>query len=220
MAQYTISLRDLLNTGFDIGLKDYPIYDEEHRETLNNMIINHYMMSEIGQETPQLFKLYLNNTMNEIMPKYNIIYKAIKELADNNVILGNVNMYEIEHTSDNSNQKHTGKDKNSNTTNQLNKTVLLDTPQGEIKTQDIDEASIYATQVQLNQNKNNANDNYTEQEYNSQVNNSGNMDRDKHTYGNSGAKYPTEVLKELQKSILNVDLEIINELSSLFIGLY
>lgn len=220
MAQYTISLRDLLNTGFDIGLKDYPIYDETHRETLNNMIINHYMMSEIGAETPQLFKLYLNNTLNEIMPKYNVIYKAALELAEKNVILGNVDMYEIEHTNNLSNQKHTGKDKNKQNSDAVNKTVLLDTPQGEIKTQDIDDASIYATQIQLNQLKSNGDTNYQEAEYNSTVNNSGNVDRDKHTYGNSGAKYPTEVLKELQKSILNVDLAIIDELSTCFIGLY
>ena len=79
MSKYTVTLRQIIQSGFDIGLKDYPIYNEEHRETLNNMIINHYLMSEIGQETPELFRIYLNNTMNEIMPRYNLMYKALDE---------------------------------------------------------------------------------------------------------------------------------------------
>ena len=77
MSRYTVTIRQLLQNNFDLGLKDYPIYQEEHREVLNNKILNHYLMSEIGQETPELFKIYLNNTMNEIMPNYNILYKAL-----------------------------------------------------------------------------------------------------------------------------------------------
>ena len=85
MAKYTVTIKDLITNNFDLGLKDYPIYDESHRETLNNMIINHYLMSEIGQETPALFKLYLNNTMNEIMPKYNILYRAVDDMLKDKV---------------------------------------------------------------------------------------------------------------------------------------
>lgn len=220
MAQYTISLRDLLDTGFDIGLKDYPIYEEEHREVLNNMIINHYMMSEICTETPALFKLYLNNTMNEIMPKYNVIYKAALELAEKHVILGNVDMYEVENSNSSDTTNKLGSDKNRIQSNNTSKQVYLDTPQGSIKKQDINDDSIYATNITLNQNTSDRNSNYTETEYGSVIKGEGTADRNKHTYGNSGNKYPTEVLQELQKSVLNVDLAIINELQSCFIGLY
>ena len=64
MSVFTIDLRRLLGTGFDIGLRDYPIWDEDYRGILNQKLIDHYFMYEIGAETPELFKFYLNRTMN------------------------------------------------------------------------------------------------------------------------------------------------------------
>ena len=51
MAKYTIELNALLRTGYDIGLKDYPIpsfADEAWRTQLNNKIINHYRYRELA----------------------------------------------------------------------------------------------------------------------------------------------------------------------------
>jgi hypothetical protein len=76
MSNYTVELRQLIQNGYDIGLKDYPIFDEKYRDTLNNKIIMHYWMREIGAETAGLFKLYLNRTMTEIIPYYNQLYKS------------------------------------------------------------------------------------------------------------------------------------------------
>lgn len=56
---------------------DYPIFDEAYRPTLETMILKHYYMWEIGAETVGLFKLWLNERMNEIMPKYNLMYSAL-----------------------------------------------------------------------------------------------------------------------------------------------
>ena len=56
---------------------DYPIFDENYRATLETMILKHYYMWEIGAETVGLFKLWLNERMNEIMPKYNLMYSAL-----------------------------------------------------------------------------------------------------------------------------------------------
>lgn len=75
-AQYTVPLCNLIEAGFDIGLKDYPIWDEEHRNVLNDKIIKHYWFREIGAETPGLFVFWLNRTMNEIMPYYNDLYRT------------------------------------------------------------------------------------------------------------------------------------------------
>lgn len=55
----------------------YPIFDEAYRGTLETMILKHYYMWEIGAETVGLFKLWLNERMNEIMPKYNLMYSAL-----------------------------------------------------------------------------------------------------------------------------------------------
>lgn len=76
MSKYTTELRYLIENNFDIGLKTYPIFDENYRELLNQKIINHYYFREIGMETAELFKRYLNTTMREIMPYYNQLYKS------------------------------------------------------------------------------------------------------------------------------------------------
>lgn len=75
-AAYTVELGSLVMNGFDLGLTSYPIFDEAYRQQLNNKIVEHYWFREIGQETPQLFKMFLNRTMNEIMPYYNELYKT------------------------------------------------------------------------------------------------------------------------------------------------
>ena len=76
MSKYTVELRELLEQGVDIGLKDYPIWKEDHRQELNQKIINHYKYREIGFETPGRFIDELNIKMNEIMPYYNELYKT------------------------------------------------------------------------------------------------------------------------------------------------
>lgn len=78
MSKYTTELRYLLESCYDLGLKDYPIFSEEYREHLNNKILNHYKFREIGFETAALFKHYLNTRMFEIMPFYNQLYKSEK----------------------------------------------------------------------------------------------------------------------------------------------
>lgn len=78
MSNYTIMLRHIIENGVkDIGLNDYPIYDESHREELNQKIINHFFFREIGFETFGVFKFKLRAKMHEIMPYYNELYKTL-----------------------------------------------------------------------------------------------------------------------------------------------
>jgi len=59
-----------------IGLSKYPIFDETYRSKLNDKIIDHFFFKEIGFETAAQFAFYMRRTMNEIMPKYNALYRA------------------------------------------------------------------------------------------------------------------------------------------------
>ena len=88
MATYTIELGKLLTLdGFDIGMKDYPLPSFLHsagdmqawREALNQKIINHYYFNEICCLPPERFKFFLNNTLNEKMPYFNMLYDAMAE---------------------------------------------------------------------------------------------------------------------------------------------
>lgn len=74
MSVYTITIDRLLKNNFNFGLDKYPIFDEEYRKILNKKILNHYRFYEIGFETAELFKHYLNTTLDEIMPYYNQLY--------------------------------------------------------------------------------------------------------------------------------------------------
>ncbi|AXH76766.1 MAG: lower collar protein [Podoviridae sp. ctjc_2] len=74
VADYTIELKDLIERGYKLALDSYPIFDENYREILNQKIIKHYWLEEIGQETPDRFNYYLEERMGLIMPYYNELY--------------------------------------------------------------------------------------------------------------------------------------------------
>lgn len=55
---------------------NFPIFDADYRYVLCTKILRHYYTREICAETVSLWKLWLNNKMNEIMPYYNKMYKS------------------------------------------------------------------------------------------------------------------------------------------------
>lgn len=81
--EYTETLGNLIALGYDtddklhLSADYYPIYDENHRAELNEKIIRHYALREIGQETAQQFIFYLGMTMAEIMPYFNERYRTL-----------------------------------------------------------------------------------------------------------------------------------------------
>lgn len=214
MAHYTITIQTLINNNFDFQLDKYPIFDENYRETLNNKILNHYFDAEIGFETAPLFRHYLLAKLNEIMPLYNIMYEKQKELLEN--ILGNVNLTET-FQGENSNNSNVSNNSQSNSTGNSNmKNLFQDTPQGELETISINSQK-WATNLTLNENNTSGSieDNST-----SVGNSNGTNNYIKKIIGNNGGKYNIELLKEIQNSILNIDIMIINELQDLFMGIY
>ena len=214
MAHYTITIQTLINNGFDFQLDKYPIFDENYRETLNNKILNHYFDAEIGFETAPLFRHYLLAKLNEIMPLYNIMYEKQKDILEN--IFGNVNLTET-FEGENSNNSNVSNNSQSNSTgNSTMKNLFQDTPQGELDTTSINNQK-WATNLSLNENNTNGNitDNST-----SVGNSNGTNNYIKKIVGNNGGKYNIELLKEIQNSIINIDIMIINELQDLFMGIF
>lgn len=199
MSKYTITVKNLMKNNFNFGLQDYPIFDENYRETLNNNILYYYYEDEIGFETAELFKIYLNRTMQRIMPYYNNLYKLQKDLIENGA-LNNVNLTET------SNRKV---DTNSNSnTNSKGKGLYQDTPQGKISMTEFDDQH-YATNLTLNNN-----------ESEDSTNGNSNEDYVRKITGNNGNRYPVELLIEVRKNLANIDNLVINELSDLFMGIF
>lgn len=202
MSKYTITIKNLMDNNFDFGLNDYPIWNESYRNTLNQKILYHYYESEIGFETANLFKFYLNNKMREIMPYYNKMYDSVENAITN--VMANVDLRE---TSDRLNNNEV------NTTSQSNsdsKSLFQDTPQGKINFAKLENQQ-WATNYTNNTNE--LNDNSS-----SHGENSENYQR--HIIGNNGKKYNVELLKDIQNNLFDIDMMIINQLNDLFMGIY
>jgi len=202
MSKYTTTIKVLIDNNFDFQLDSYPIFDEDYRSILNKNILDYYYISEIGFETPALFRHFLKNTMNIIMPKYNAIYNAQLTLLQNS--LGNVDLTEtLERSIENeasSESESTGNNKN----------LYQDTPQGQLASTDIENQK-WATNLTLNQNT-----------VGDETSSSGSTTEDytKHILGSNGKKYNIEIYSKMVDNFKSIDQMIINELADLFMGVY
>ena len=202
MAHYTITIKSLIDNNFDFGLNSYPIFNETYRNTLNEHILNYYYNSEIGFETAELFKFYLNNIMSLIMPKYNILYQKQEEALTN--ILGNVDLAE------NSSRSNTNNVTSNSASISDNKNLFQDTPQGQLDFTSLENQN-WATNYTMN--KTGINDT-------SSSSGTGSETYGRTIRGNNGNKYTIEVLDDIKNKLMNIDMLIINELNDLFMGIY
>ena len=213
MAHYTITIKSLIDNDFDFELNEYPIFDENYRNVLNQKILYHYYENEIGFETAPLFRFYLKNKLNEIMPYYNELYKAQKQIIDNNLLLNNTNLTESLTGQNSTTTSSTSQSTNAGTSN--NKNLFQDTPQGNISNQDIDDDNVYATNITLDRNTTNNTINDS-----SSANGSGTNSYIKTIIGNNGAKFNIDILNDIQNKLMNIDLLIINDLNELFMQIF
>ena len=213
MAHYTITIKSLIDNDFDFELNEYPIFDENYRNVLNQKILYHYYENEIGFETAPLFRFYLKNKLNEIMPYYNELYKAQKQIIDNNLLLNNTNITESLEGQNSTTTSSTSQSTNAGTSN--NKNLFQDTPQGNISNQDIDDDNVYATNITLDKNTTNNTINDS-----SSANGNGTNSYIKTIIGNNGAKFNIDILNDIQNKLMNIDLLIINDLNELFMQIF
>ena len=204
MSKYTITIKNLIDNNFDFKMTSYPIFDENYRNTLNQNILNHYYEDEIGFETAPLFRHYLNQTLNEIMPKYNVLYLAQKEILDKKLLMTNVNLTE------NLDGSNTTETQNQSSSESNGKNLFQDTPQGKITQSGLDNQE-WATNVTFN--KNDINDE-------SSSTGSGTNTYLKTIVGSNGGKYSSEILNDIYNNFMSIDLMIINDLSDLFMQIY
>lgn len=190
---------------------NYPIFDENYRHVLNTKILKHYYINEIGLETYALWKLRLNTKMNEIMPYYNQLYKSelytFNPLYDTDITR--------QHKVDRS-QDSTTKTTDTSTTEQTNGNVhadaYSDTPQGGITGV---ENLNYLTNYRKITDDNTLNNKIT-----------GNTDTDtgitslesyvETVKGTQGTRNYSDLLKDFRSTFLNIDMQVIESLSDLF----
>lgn len=202
MATFTMAFKDVLESDPTIKteiLAQYPIFDENHRDVLNEKIINHFYNQEIGQETISMFRLALARKMNEIMPLYNEHYKisAIEFNQLETVRIHNVNENSVNTTT-------TGTTTNNGTSGAKSRAVAQELPQTLLAG-----TGDYATSAQ---------DNISDTTSTGTANETSSQEQggtaDNVTSGFQGNA--ALMLLQQRQALVNVDMMIIDELQTLF----
>lgn len=185
-------------------------YNVWTKEKLAKQIVDHYYMREIGFETPALFAHYAKVTMNEIMGSYLLkIYTQFLEYDP----LSSVD-YTEEYTREiEGNSEGSSNSNSSNSAEGFN--INNDTPQQKITKQNLN-SGIYASST-------------NQSETSSQIQDSTNTEAssktiEKYTHsmkGDNGVIVTNQYLvRQFRELATNFNLEIINDLNKLFMGLY
>lgn len=227
MSKYTMELRELFTPvkfspplftkdeveGF---FKDYELSDfltneqidviEEagiwSKDKLASMIVNHYYMREIGQETIGQFIHYAKVTMNELMEEYlPLVYSSSIKYDPL------INVDYTETFTRTANVDNTG----TSTSNSDSTAIASDTPQGRVSRQQILSGN-YATSTtgsEINNTTNTSSGSDSEEEYT------------KRQVGNSGVSATAQkMIEQYRDNIRAINREIIEKLEPLFMGLF
>lgn len=259
MSKYTTQLRFIIEMnseeGFPISQRieqatskifnfNYPIWSEDYRKILEKKILMHYFNKEIGLETVGLWKLYLEERLNLIMPYYNEMYLTTSNKYDWLIDVDVTETYEGNknisgNVKDNSNGEITDKGKdtsisslNETTTGDNSKTLKSlksDLPQANFQGLD------YGTELQEDTATDNKKDTHTATsnstiDKNNTTNSTTNSTTESKSQTNdlftrinkglNGSRSKTQLNLEYRQSLINIDKMIIDELSDLFMLIY
>ena len=220
MSIFTMSLAEALEWHpEDIGLNDYPVLGEEYRTRLNAKIIDQYINREIGQETFSLFRHAMRRKMAQIMPQYNQLYATETLVVDP---LRTIDIHTL--STDTREQTQAGETVSesegvSNTvtgTGSKSRNVGSDTPQVLLSGQgnyassaadSISDATATADGTENASNTTNQNATTTD-----------NNVMDSRVTGWQGSQ--AQLISDFRAIILNIDMMIVNELETLFMGVW
>lgn len=227
-AIFTVELGSLVSNGFDLGLRDYPIFDEAYREQLNGKIIEHYWFREIGLETPGLFKRFLNRKMNEIMPYYNQLYESTLKKFDPYV------NYDLQTTgttnSDHTEQRNITHDESvttdaksttDSTTDGTSRTLVSQTPQMQLSGHEDYASNITDTASNTTATGSGTQNSTANTKLDDLMNmNAQNMDEYVTKVSGLTGITNSNALMQFRETFINTDMLVIDELQELFMGIY
>lgn len=243
MSKYTTELRWIIEQELDnkhlehneknwseiyykIGLHDYPIFDEKHRDELNHKIIRRYYFREIGFETAAMFSWKLRQLMFEIMPYYNQLYESELEVID--PTHDYMEVYDGEWASKNTTDRDIVENEDtafdSEHENDANsRETFHDTPMSMLKEEEPTQIEMmkWATNVTYDNSHdegtlNSTRDRDRTQNEDVEANGEGTSDHTIHGYRHSQA----EILMKYRESLLNIDEQIVNRCNQVFFKLW
>lgn len=198
-----------------IGLRYYPIFDEEYREILNGLIFDRYMNEEICTESFAMFRQFMRSRMNEIMPYFNKLYETerieIDPLSTMNIVSTVVGSATSTAEQSSSEDRTSNVDAESTTTSGA-RNVQSATPQMMLKG-DADYASS-ATDVNSGVTAESDSNEQSTTETAGHATNVSGTESDTQTSGYQG--HTVDLLQNFRASIMNIDRDIINSLQDLF----
>ena len=194
MAQYTLTIKQIIENNVDIFNFDYPLFDESYREVFQKKFIDHFYFREIGFETVGRFIFHLREQLNLIMPYYNKIYlsQAIKQNITDN--------YDITETY---NRVTLGRTEVEGEVN--NKNLYSDTPKKKIDIETNDFITSITKDSSTNENL---------------VTDEGSDKWTRTMKGNIGVQTHADLVMKYEQSLRNVDQEIFDKLEILFMGVF
>lgn len=229
---------------------DFPIFDEAYRLPLEIKILRHYYTREISEETVGLWKLRLESRLNEIMPYYNKLYKTelldFNPFYDVDITRDHImNNNGESNGSQSGSLKSTKNDESNAQRNSTNESIekdtnwnlYNDTPQGGIdgivNGDDNLQDNFYLTNARRitddntingkeNINENKRVDTTEETDTSNKTKNTITNTEDylEHVKGKQGTQSYSSMLMEYRNTFLNIDMQIIENLSDLFFGLW
>lgn len=231
-SNFTITLGEMIALGYDtagkLGLDDYPIFDETYRAYLNERIIAHFAMREIGVETPKLFTFYVRRTMWEQMPYFNQRYESTRRNIDPLLTMSYTAATDSSNRSDMAGRSTATQSTTSDsastsdsTAGTTSKTVNSELPQTRV-----DDFSLYATSASesaTDSTSHQSSDTHSTSEtnaVNSTESNTANSTGSITTTTTGYTGSPADLLRAWRDSFINVDLEVIGSLESCFMQVW
>lgn len=194
-------------------------FDEAYRSVICSKILKHYYLREIGCETVGIWVLWMNTRLEEIMPYYNQLYESARikfePLEDVNITRKH-NITGVENRTQKSDTDSTV-NSDVNTTG-TRRDLYSDTPQGAITGLESETYLTNARKITDETNTGTAgNTNVTEN-----VNGTNNTTEDylETVTGKQGTQSFSKLLNEFRTTLLNIDMQVIEEFSDLFMGLW
>lgn len=210
-------VESVLDKAWSKIFSDFPIFDEEYRAELCKKILRHYYTREICCETVGIWKLFLSDKMNNIMPYYNQLYQS--ELLKIQPLVSVERS--VEHKgegSDSHSSRRSDSNKSQTTANGSTDTwsYYSDTPQGGIEGIQNNE---YLTNATHNTGTDSTSSTLKGRSSGSET---GSGERSE-SYVNKVSGFEgnqSEMLLKFRETFLNIDMMIIDELKDLFFMIY
>lgn len=216
-----------------------PFFDEDYRSVLCQKILKHYYLREICCETVGIWTLWMNTRLEEIMPYYNQLYESAKiefnpmhdvnltrehKRKENETASGNRDTTGNRYTNITSN----GTTNRTTNSDENKKDLYSDTPQGALTGVENETYLTNARKI-----TDNVNETDNEEVNNTEKNSSDYSDKEKTTsnvdttedyletlVGKQGTESFSSLLNKFRETFLNIDMQVIEEFSDLFFGLW